>query len=724
MSDLPPTKRFNPNTALLAVSIVLPAFFFAVASWESYRVALRESTTRVERTARILQEHAIKVFETHKLVIDLVNARLRFMDWSSEGDRADLHALLAKQQNDLDQVATVTVTDAEGRLEASSRSYPVDSRINLADRDWFVALRASDLKAPFVSRSYVGRQSGQTVFNVAARAAGRTPGTFNGVVAVSVDRGYFENFYKGVEPTFEYAVALIRDDGTFLARQPPTELNAIDPRSVLLKLARNPTENVSLVRSSVDGIMRLSAVRRVGDEPVFVGFAITLDSALKPWRTDLLAYGIVALFTAAVLLAVSTLAIRRAAREHSATMRWQDTATQLQAEVTQRERAEEQLRQSQKMEAVGQLTGGVAHDFNNLLTVIRSSIDLLKRPNLAEDRRQRYIEAISDTTTRATRLTSQLLAFARRQALKPEVFDVAESMKATREVIATLTGSRIKIVTRVPDQACPVNADANQFDTSLVNLAVNARDAMSGEGTLTIVVDTVTRIPELRGRPAVVGAFVAVSVSDTGSGIAPEDLERIFEPFFTTKGVGHGTGLGLSQVFGFAKQSGGDVAVASEPGRGSTFTLYLPRVAAHKRATTPGVSQHTIDGHGTCVLLVEDNVDVGSFATLALDELGYRSVLAVDAEAALAELVKDAARFDVVFSDVVMPGMNGIELAQRIRGRYADLPVVLTSGYSHVLAESGTHGFELLQKPYSIEQLSHVLAKAAHARRLTRVLEQ
>ena len=387
-------------------------------------------------------------------------------------------------------------------------------------------------------------------------------------------------------------------------------------------------------------------------------------------------------------------------------------------ETTRQRQLEEQLRQSQKMEAVGQLTGGVAHDFNNLLTVIRSSVDLLQRPNLTEERRRRYIDAISSTTNRAARLTSQLLAFARRQALKPEVFDVSESVRGIGDMVSTLTGSRISIDVDVPDEPWFVNADPSQFDTAIINLAVNARDAMDGEGTLAIKVASASAIPPIRLHPAVPGDYVTVSIGDTGAGIAREDLDRIFEPFFTTKEVGKGTGLGLSQVFGFVKQSGGDIAVESLLGKGSTFTLYLPRIDRESRPAAPGEgAEPSVDGHGICVLIVEDNADVGLFATQTLHELGYRSVLALNAQAALAELGTDADRFDVVFTDVVMPGMNGIDFAQEVRWRHPGLPVVLTSGYSHVLAQNGTHGFELLHKPYSIEQLSRVLSKAARRRR-------
>ncbi|GJD32591.1 Sensor histidine kinase RcsC [Methylobacterium adhaesivum] len=380
--------------------------------------------------------------------------------------------------------------------------------------------------------------------------------------------------------------------------------------------------------------------------------------------------------------------------------------------------AEDALRQAQKMEAIGQLTGGVAHDFNNLLTVIKSSTDLLKRPDLQEERRLRYVGAISDTVDRAAKLTGQLLAFARRQALKPEVFELGRSLTSIGDMVGTLTGSRIDVDVRVPAAACFVDADPSQFDTAIVNMVINARDAMNGQGRLVIAMTEASDIPAVQAHPPVSGAFVAVSITDTGGGIAVADMDRIFEPFFTTKGVGHGTGLGLSQVIGFAKQSGGDVHVESDVGHGTTFTLYLPRVADPGASDAPDVEpEPLVDGHGTCVLVVEDNVDVGRFATQALAELGYATVWAANADEALAELATDAERFDVVFSDVVMPGMDGIDLGHEIRRLYHDLPVVLTSGYSHVLAKNGTYGFELLHKPYSVEQLSRILRKVATWRR-------
>ncbi|WP_280951987.1 ATP-binding protein [Methylobacterium sp. V23] len=414
------------------------------------------------------------------------------------------------------------------------------------------------------------------------------------------------------------------------------------------------------------------------------------------------------------------LSTARARLEDEAVLRASENS--LEGQVFERTRelmqAEEALRQSQKMEAVGQLTGGVAHDFNNLLTIIKSSTELLGKPNLPEERRARYVGAISDTVDRASKLTGQLLAFARRQSLTPEIFDVNDRVHRVTDMLGTIVGGRIRIERQMHHEPCHVEADVSQFETALVNLAVNARDAMEGEGVLALSVHCGAPMPQIRGHGYSAAQFVAVSMRDTGSGIPRDKLSSIFEPFFTTKEVGKGTGLGLSQVFGFAKQSGGNIEVESEVGTGTTFTLYLPQVEGDadgeadrqqdKRAEFPE------GGGGRRVLLVEDNIEVGAFATQLLQDLGYETIWAASAHEALELLAGDRQAFDVVFSDVVMPGMNGVELAREIRRLHHGTPVILTSGYSHVLAEDGRHGFELLRKPYSVNDLSRVLRKATH----------
>jgi PAS domain S-box-containing protein len=375
------------------------------------------------------------------------------------------------------------------------------------------------------------------------------------------------------------------------------------------------------------------------------------------------------------------------------------------------ERAREALAQAQKMEAVGRLTGGVAHDFNNLLTVIRASVDMLRRGGIAEEKRERYLAAIADTADRAALLTGQLLVFARRQPLQNEHFAVADRIEGLRQIIATTLGSPVRLAFDIAPDAGVVFADPTQFETAILNMVINARDAMPAGGRLDLSARRADSAPAPPG-PARAGPFVAVSIADSGSGIDVDTLGRIFEPFFTTKEIGKGTGLGLSQVYGFAKTSGGEIAVESEPGRRTVFTLYLP-LAPDGIAVAAGRGEEAIDRSRPPapqrVLLVEDNADVGAFASGLLRELRQEVVWVRDAAAAIAELAVNDAAFDLVFTDVVMPGGDGVALAKEIRRRWPWLRVVLTSGYSHALAENGSHGFELLHKPYSLDALVAML---------------
>jgi len=378
------------------------------------------------------------------------------------------------------------------------------------------------------------------------------------------------------------------------------------------------------------------------------------------------------------------------------------------------ERAREALAQAQKLEAVGRLTGGVAHDFNNMLTVIRASIDMLRQPTLPEAKRERYLTAIADTADRAARLTGQLLVFARRQPFHNEIFSVAERLERLKQIITTTLGSRVRLTFDLSPDSGTVLADPAQFETAILNMVINARDAMPKGGTLLVTARRAAVAPTA-SRPPATGPYAAISIADSGTGIEPNALSQIFEPFFTTKEVGKGTGLGLSQVYGFTRQSGGEITVDSVPGRGTTFTLYLPLMADDRvvpeREEAPAATTRP-PAHQR-ILLVEDNEDVGTFATELLRELGQTVTWVRDASAALTALAESRDSFDLVFTDVVMPGDDGVTLAREIRRRWPDLRIILTSGYSHVLAEQGSHGFELLGKPYSLEALTAMLRQDA-----------
>lgn len=388
-------------------------------------------------------------------------------------------------------------------------------------------------------------------------------------------------------------------------------------------------------------------------------------------------------------------------------------------DLTEQHETEERLRQSQKMDAIGQLTGGVAHDFNNVLTVITGTIEILQegvvdRPELAA-----IAQLIDDAAARGAEITSQLLTFARRRTLELRAVEINGLVMDTRKLLKPILGEHIEIETNLAESAWPALADASQLSSAIVNLAVNARDAMPEGGTLTLTTANVVidEVASLHATDLTRGEFVMLQVADTGCGVPADIRERVFEPFFTTKGIGRGTGLGLSMVYGFARQSGGTVKIESEEGRGTVMSLYLPRAqrdAATKAAIAPMAAP--IDGHET-ILVVEDDPLVRGYVVAQLGGLGYKTLAAADGAAGLA-IVDQGAKFDLLFTDVIMPGgMNGRELAEAVRKRRPGMKVLYTSGYTDEIVQEGgpESGIALLRKPYRKADLSQkireVLAK-------------
>jgi two-component system NtrC family sensor kinase len=693
---------------MMAASLALPLALFVFASAVSYASTQDTADREIERTLDVAHEHALKVFETIDRSLSEINDIIDgIADADIKSREQALHTRLKQLTDSLPQMKSAWVFDARGHTLVNSLVFPAPD-LDFSDRDYFKALVAKDT-GMFIGGVLTPRPpyQGAPFFSVSRRRHSGD-GSFGGIVQVSVLPEYFQNFYAriGRDPGSFFALGLT--DGTVLARFPVADREIRIDRNgpAGRKIAANPAAGLVTVTSPADGIERRLGYQRLAEYPLYVSAGLETSTIRSRWLATMGQHLIFGVPATALLFLILSLALQRTQR--------------LYAESAKRMEAEEALKHGQRLEALGQLTGGVAHDFNNLLTVIRTSADLLRRPHLPEERRLRYIDAISDTVSRAAKLTTQLLAFARRQTLKPQVFDVGQCVQTLSSMIGTLTGSPIEIITYVPDQPCFIDADAGQFETALINMAVNARDAMGGRGRLTLTVRTVPKLPTPAAEATTPHGYVAVSVDDTGVGIPKDRFGRIFEPFFTTKEVGQGTGLGLSQVFGFAKQSGGEVMVASEVGKGSSFTLYLPRVSGDVRPQPAADDAPAVEGQGLSVLVVEDNDEVGTFASAALAELGYTTRLVGNAADALAELTRHAEAFDVVFSDVVMPGMTGIDLAREIRRRHFGLPVVLTSGYSQAMSQSGSDGFDLLQKPYSIEQLSRVLHKVGRWRRLKR----
>jgi signal transduction histidine kinase/CheY-like chemotaxis protein len=388
------------------------------------------------------------------------------------------------------------------------------------------------------------------------------------------------------------------------------------------------------------------------------------------------------------------------------------TNRELHRQMVERTRIEESLRQAQKIEALGQLTGGVAHDFNNLLMVISGGLDMIGRTQTPA-RRQILLDGMRQAAQRGAALTRQLLAFSRSQALQPQPVDLAHQVSGMRELLDRSLRGDVHVEYAFPDDLWAVTVDPGEFELVVLNLAVNARDAMPMGGVIQVTAENVFLCgSDLRGE------YVRLSIVDSGTGMTEEVKAHVFEPFFTTKEVGKGSGLGLAQVYGFARQSGGAVEIDSELGRGTRVTLILPRSIERPVAPLPSANDLRTEPRrmerAGCVLLVEDNDEVAALVREMLDELGYEVTRAASAQAALGALANNR-RVDLVFSDIMMPGgMDGLDLAREIRARRSDLPIVLTSGYAEpALRDAEAEGLKVLGKPYRLDELETALRSAA-----------
>jgi len=481
---------------------------------------------------------------------------------------------------------------------------------------------------------------------------------------------------------------------------------------------------------------RQSLRQRIEQSQIFSAQADRLTDYLS-WLGIVVGIGAIFLGLVAVQAVRQNAATRRQAESESAraealeqavaerTQELQAANEALRAEAVERQLAEAQLRQVQKMEAVGQLTGGIAHDFNNMLAVVVGGIDLARR-RLNGPKREvtAHLTNAMEGATRAAALTRRLLSFARSEPLLPERVDSGDLVAGMSDLLDRTLGERIQVeVDRAPD-TWPTYVDPHQLENAIVNLAVNARDAMDGTGVMHVSTTNVTLKANEVGdvRP---GEYVRISVSDTGCGMTPEVLDRAFEPFFTTKPVGKGTGLGLSQIFGFAHQSGGEVGIESEVGKGTTVSIFLPRTESAAEAVRlhPAVQRSEGEAHvpGARILLVEDDPRVRAATVGALEDLDYDPV----ACASGAEAIKlfEEQEFDLVISDVIMPEMTGPELIRHLKSTHGDFAVLFVTGYVGDGETDHLVGYELLRKPFTVGALANSVASAlsrrASARRRT-----
>ena len=683
---------------LMAASLAVPAALFAYTTWDNYREVDSVADERINRSLDVLQEEALKVFETVDRTFAEVNEVVRGMSEDRiRGAEPRLHVRLERIVEAMPQLQAIVLIGRDGHPLASSalESVPADASFN--DRGYFAEQLKGDV-GTYVSAVRTPRLPGVgDDFFTLSRRIESLDGSFNGVIAVAVRPAYFENFYALIEPTHGGFYALIRADGAYLARYPVTQgrVHVLSPHSLLRSaIARGLERGVFSVNDSViDGIPRRMGFRKLAGYPVYALAGTDRNAIWAAWFSGIAAHLVFGLPATLLLFFTLWVALRRTRRLHD--------------EAERRELAEDALRQAQRLEAIGQLTGGVAHDFNNLLMIVAGTVQRLRR-HVSGDDAARLIDTITNATRRGESLTRQLLAFSRRQMHQPSVIDLAERLPELKEMLSRSLRGDIDIRVGVPRRPCAVKVDPSEFELALLNLAFNARDAMPSGGTLTITAKPVL----LRGKSSeegLSGEFVAIRVADTGTGIAPEVLPRVFEPFFTTKEVGKGTGLGLSQVYGFARQSGGAASISTAARRGTAVTLFLPRTWEMPEEPRREIAAAAAAPAAGAVLVVEDNAEVAEVAKAYFEEVGYRVRHVASAQAGL-DLIDSERGIDLVFSDILMPGgMNGLQLAEALRRRFPDIAVLLTTGYSSSAQDAVRRGFEVLQKPYDLAGLQRAL---------------
>ena len=577
-----------PLRGLLAASLTVPLLLLAIAASQNFRLVRSQAEERVMIETGELREQALNTIKTYAIVLGWIDARTRGLDWDGIEHDEELHRFLS-DLDALPQIEDVWMADAAGHPRVSGRSSPILA-IDVSDRDCFAAERQQNAGI-YVGREQIGALTHDPEFDICERRS-MADKAFDGIIVVSARPAYFSEFYRTVSADKRFAASLVRSDGSLLVRYPPLpDSLALARGSPFMRaVASNGDHGLFWGRGETDGIERFYGYQRIEGYPLYVAYGIPRNDVLASWLANLVNYSLFAVPASLALFGMTLLAVRQIQRHKIATWRWRTTARRLRREMNRRNLAEAELRQAQKMEALGQLTGGVAHDFNNLLTVLQGSLEMLSGRQQSAQLQARVDTALR-TVERGERLTGQLLAFARRQPPTKATIDLNAQLRRMAELLVRTVGSGIAIHTDLAPDVWSVDADATQLELAVINLALNARDAMPAGGELRI--RTFNRAVPREGaaeQPEKVGDFVGLEISDTGHGMPPEVAERAFEPFFTTKEPGKGTGLGLSMVYGFARQSGGSASIRSEVGRGTAVTLLFPRGRPARQADGAGAT--------------------------------------------------------------------------------------------------------------------------------------
>ncbi|HZB94218.1 MAG TPA: ATP-binding protein [Stellaceae bacterium] len=660
--------------ALMVLSLAALTAVTALASWYDRKLALRAAEDHVALSVGVMREQALNVLQIQELVLDQIGLRIAGLDWDAIGRSAALAAFLRETRERTGEISAIWLADPSGRIRASNGGSYADN-VSVADRQAFRVHREGD------DRTFIGAPHDGAF--VLSRRWSSPAGDFDGVIAIEMPVAYFANFFRGLDEEGTHRAVLVRADGTVLAGDSSdAEPRRFPPGSELMRAISAGVQDRSW-NPSPDGDAHFFEWRQLAPYGVYVAYAMNRSVALGSWYGRVAFYAFLAAGLWAGLCVIAYLSARRAA-------------------------AEAALQQAQRMEAIGQLASGVAHDFNNLLTTVIGNLDRIALDERVPLRARRLADAALHAATRGASLTTQLLAFARRQPLNPSVVRVDRLVDAMLPLLRDAVGETVGVsCTSAPDLST-VRIDPGQFEAALLNLAFNARDAMPRGGLLRIEArDAILDAGEASRLAIARGDYVLIEVADTGIGMRADIAHRAFEPFFTTKEPGKGSGLGLSMVYGFARQSGGTAEVESRIGTGTTVRLYLPRSEPATRGgpvpSGPGPSA----GRRFAILIVEDQEGVRDMIAESLAECGHEISTARAADEAVELLGRDA-RIDVLVTDIILPGaMTGADLVRKARVLVPELKVLAISGNAdaETIEALSPEGCAFLRKPFRASDL-------------------
>jgi signal transduction histidine kinase/CheY-like chemotaxis protein len=726
MSDTDAVRR---RRSLVSVSRSLEALAIAVLALVVTATALQLSAMRtaiVDETKRqmarldmVFAEQTGRAVESVDLILRNAIETLRTGRANPPIDASAFDTLLQKRIAGVRQVKEVAITDAGGRVLYSSRPGPPQP-LPVPDRA-LIRAQAQSLPTDLVfSGPFRGADDRWTSLMI--RRIADADRHFAGAAVAYLNLHYFADFYKAVELTENGAILLHLRDGTVLARYPNNDAVVgqsyadLPPFNDILA---HRIAGTVVMDSPLDGSRRVLAIRALKAFPLAVNVSVSESRVLASWRRQTWTFSLVVVAASAITVGLLLLLAHRSRQVEgllgeyrAANEAAEEANTRLHEQMTERERAEAALHQAQRIEALGQLTGGVAHDFNNLLTVLIGNIELVQQsagvnPWLAE-----RLAAMHDAAERGAMLTGHLLAFARRQSLSPRPVDLNAVVWGMHDLLRSALGPGVDSETRLALDLWPAMVDPTQIELVILNLVINARDAMPNGGVVTVETENAPE-PERRADPPGAGDYVILRVRDTGTGMTPEVQAKAFEPFFTTKPPGTGSGLGLSQVYGTARQSGGDVTIESALGHGTVVSVYLPRAQEPaERAAYDGPAAVARSSPNAVILIVDDDDAVRGTIYDMLKNLGYR-VRQVGGGAPALALLRQGVAVDLLLTDVVMTGMSGLELAREARALRPRLPIVFISGYADLAGSDGPMRLHrMVKKPFRPADLQQQIEAA------------